>query len=166
MHVFLCHLKSEKKHKNMRRVFFIGITILGCSFLINCKQNANESKSDVSQLLDEVMRYHDEAMAKLPALKKLGTKLYDVQQLGIYQSWPDERKQELGQILNQLGDAEKTMWNWMYAYVQPEETQPDEQKIEYLNSELEKVKIVHKKIFDGMDLAQKFSDKHKIQYVQ
>ena len=150
----------------MGRFIFFSFNILLFSLLISCKPGEKEQDSKVSEIHEQVMHFHDEAMAKLPALKKLGTKLYDTQSLTAYQNWPDEVKNNLGQILNQLGDAEKSMWNWMYAYVEPSEDQTDDQKIEYLTSELDKVKVVHKKIFESMEAAEKFGEKHQIQYVK
>ena len=150
----------------MSRFFIFSFSILTFFFVVSCISGEKKQDSQVSQIHEEVMQFHDEAMAKLPALKKLGTKLYDAQSLTVYQKWPDEVKADLGQILNQLGDAEKSMWNWMYSYVEPAEDQPQDQKMKYLSEELQKVKVVHQKIFDSMDAAEKFGEKHRIQYVK
>lgn len=144
------------------RYFFL--LLIPLFFLPSCKQ-ANSAKPDEFEAKKaEVMRIHDEAMAQMSTIKKLGTKLYGAQSFALYDQWPDELKQELGNILNQLGDAEKSMWNWMYAYEEPGDDKSKQEKIEYLESELEKVRIVHEKIFTSIERAQEFAEKHKIEY--
>lgn len=120
-------------------------------------------KSDpIEELRAEVMKYHDEAMPKLKDIEDLGNKLYNIQELNAYKAWPDDRKEELQVVLNNLGDAKKSMWDWMYAYVEPEETTPQDQKIAYFNSELEKVKEMHGKIFGSIEAANAFMVKYGI----
>lgn len=152
------------KVKNCMLFRYSLLLLIPMFILPSCKQANEEKPDEVAALKEVVMRYHDEAMAQMSTIKKTGTKLYNAQSFVLYDQWPDELKQELGEILNQLGDAEKSMWNWMYAYKEPGEDQTKQEKLAYLQSELEKVKIVHEKIFSSLERAQDFAEKHKIEY--
>ncbi len=162
LHVFLPNCPTKVENCMISRYFFF---LLVPIFMIpSCNQEKKAKRDDVETIKEEVMRIHDEAMAQMSTIKKLGTKLYGAQSFALYDQWPEELKKELGNILNQLGDAEKSMWNWMYAYKEPGEDKTKQEKIAYLESELEKVKIVHEKIFTSIERAQEFSKKHKIEY--
>lgn len=140
-------------------ILFIALAFASCG-----QEKKAKATDEVTVLKEEVMRYHDEAMAEMSALKKLGTKLYNAQSFPLYETWPEANKRELGQILNQLGDAEKSMWNWMYAYVEPGDDRSRQEKMDYFREELKKVKVVHEKIFGSLERARSFSAKHRIEY--
>ena len=136
------------------------VTVLLAGFSI---QSCKESISEIENIHKEVMVYHDEAMPKLTIIKRLGKTLHQVSELEEYKVWPDDRKQRLNGILVQLADAEKGMWNWMYAYKIPSELEKGVDPIPYYNEELKSVKAMRDKIFESIDSAEKFKKQYGIQ---
>lgn len=101
----------------------------------------------------EVMKIHDEAMAKMDEIQKLKFDLK--KQLDEGPALAAEKKAEMEQTIAKLDSAYDGMMNWMHQYKPiPDSAFGEEKAREYLESEMEKVKKVRQDIVDAIDEAK------------
>jgi len=107
-----------------------------------------ETLDNASDIEDELMETHNEAMAKMPKAKTMMVELKDA-----WKSRPDSTKYQ--QTYRNLRQARKDMMDWMNNYEKPEGEGVTEQEIEqYLEQEARAVAAVNKMLEDGINNAQ------------
>jgi hypothetical protein len=114
-----------------------------------------------AQKVEQIMAIHDEAMAKMGYLEKLGTELSEKKR-----TLPDtdEAASEYEAILNAklaLGKASDGMMTWMNEYKEPGSLSKKVNVEAYLDEELKKVTIVQKDINQSIADAEKLLGKTK-----
>lgn len=125
---------------------FINILLLGV-FFIACNNDTNNS----NQLQTEIIAVHDSIMPMMGTfvrdnikVKNLLTKMDSLQKVVPGLDTLKE-KEELSQLQLTLGDVNESMTDWMHNFEPaPENKNADEVKT-YLQSELEKVKVLKDK---------------------
>jgi len=147
----------------MRRVF-IPFIVFGMSFtLISCGKSGSGDHHDHASsegaeedsaglLYEEVMKVHDEGMAKMDEIYKLQKELKD--QIAAAPELVEEKRKEIEAKISKLDSARRGMMDWMHDF-HPETDSLDEQAYrEYLESEMEKVNKVKDDIFDAIARAR------------
>lgn len=94
---------------------------------------------DNSQLADEVMAIHDEAMAKMTHMHELKLKLQDLQE-------KQGTSNEITTAIEDLQNAHKGMMQWMRAYKAPKTPQELATAEPYLLQEKERIQKVSEAI--------------------
>jgi len=148
---------------NTKKIFFTFIIFGGALALISCgKSNhsdghdhaasGNAEEDSAGLLYEEVMKVHDEAMMKMDEIYKLQKELKD--QIAAAPQLVEEKRKEIEAKISELDSARRGMMNWMHEF-HPETDSLDEQAYrEYLEVEMEKVKIVKDDILDAIARAK------------
>jgi prefoldin subunit 5 len=101
----------------------------------------------------EVMKIHDEAMAKMDEIYKLKQDLK--KQIEEAPAMAAEKKAEIEMTIAKLDSANDGMMNWMHQYKPIADSVFGEEKArEYLEGEIEKIKKVRQDMFDAIDKAK------------
>lgn len=100
-------------------------------------------------LHDEVMTLHDEAMAEMGTMQQLKKRLQ-----AYLETLNDEKEQRyVQQLITDLENADTAMMDWMAAYEEPTEEQPDEEVTEYLEDQKIKAEQMHNQIMTSIKNA-------------
>jgi hypothetical protein len=126
--------------------------------LYNCTSKTSDAdvgkpvESEGNQLLyDEVMKVHDEAMPKMNDIYNWKEKLKSKLQAD---TLSQERKQELESAIHRLDSASDGMMVWMRQFDPPADSINKERAREYLENEMEKVKVVKEEILQSLQKAE------------
>lgn len=103
---------------------------------------------DNSQLADEVMAIHDEAMAKMTHMHELKLQLKDLQE-------KQGASKEITAAIEDLQSAHKGMMQWMREYKAPKTEQELANAEAYLLQEKEKIKDVSEAINSSIAVSEK-----------
>lgn len=103
---------------------------------------------DNSQLADEVMAIHDEAMAKMTHMHELKLQLKDLQE-------KQGASKEITAAIEDLQSAHKGMMQWMRGYKAPKTEQELANAEAYLLQEKEKIKDVSEAINSSIAVSEK-----------
>lgn len=144
---------------------------VACILTTACKDNQTDARKDgfsdkaltkEDSLYKEVMEGHDEGMAKIGRVRKYlqQTQLALDSMNGI----PAEKQdrlyyQSLVDVQSALNYADHGMDTWMTAFNIDSAKENEALRIQYLQSELEKVNIVRKQIVDGLQQADSLFQK-------
>lgn len=123
-----------------KKTLFLIITIL----LVSC----NELPSKAEVIDKQVMKVHDEAMAKsgylLSLKKQINNKIDSTENVVL--------KDSLQAISSQLYKADRLMLDWMHQYKTP--NYKTDTAVTYLNLQLEKINKVHSITFESIKAAE------------
>jgi hypothetical protein len=112
---------------------------------------AIQEESGNNVLDREVMKVHDEAMAKMDEIYKLKQQL----KKKFDESASTEQKAEIEKTIAKLDSADASMMNWMHQYKPfPDSVFGEEKAREYLESEIEKIKKVRQDMLDAIEQAK------------
>ncbi|MGD1944775.1 MAG: hypothetical protein ACFB0A_00570 [Croceivirga sp.] len=131
-------------------VFFIALCLI--TVLFSCKQEKKES--DGQTRMQQVMAIHDEVMPKMGTLAKYTAELkakVDTTEMGL----------QYEAAMKDLQNANSAMMDWMMAFGERFDSEEilngkalTAQKLEWLNEEQEKVKVLQEQINSSIDRAQ------------
>jgi hypothetical protein len=105
-------------------------------------------------LYDEVMKVHDEAMPKMNDMYNLKEKLKAKLES---ETLPEDKKQQVQTAIHRLDSASDQMMVWMRQFNPPADSVNKERAREYLENEMEKVKIVKEDILESLEKAEEAS---------
>jgi hypothetical protein len=134
---------------------FILIAYLGFASCAN-KNNQQETLSEPAEngetelLESEVNRVHDEVMSRMGEIYAMKNKL---KALDTSASLSPEKKLEVDLAILRLDSAYDGMMDWMHKYKPEEHKTEEEIAREYLEDEMEKIKLVGEKIQEALDKA-------------
>ena len=118
----------------------------------SCKTETTDRKD-----YKEVMRVHDEAMARMGEIYELKRQIQELKE-----ELTDTIMVELSEkLISSLDEADEGMMNWMAKFRIPED-KGDVQIKSYFIEEQKKVDIVNKDIAESIAEAKKFVEKHKV----
>jgi hypothetical protein len=119
----------------MDRNTWIGLTIAALCLVFVFYTSDGGKNTEVDALLDATMAVHDEAMAEMAEMNRLGRALKkDLVALDSV----SPRADSIRVILRQIKKAEEDMYGWMRNYEPPKDLPADEAKI-YLEDQKEKI---------------------------
>lgn len=139
-------------------LFVFGLTFL----LVSCGKSGHDEHHDHAAddpeedkngaLYEEVMKLHDEGMARMDEIYRLKKELTDK-----IASTPDlvkEKRKEIEEKISKLDSASRGMMQWMRSFHPETDSLDDEGYRKYLESEMEKVKKVKDDIMDAIARAK------------
>jgi hypothetical protein len=104
-------------------------------------------------LYEEVMKVHNEAMAKMDAVYRLREDLK--KKASETPGLSAEKKKEMEDMVLKLDSANESMMTWMHEFKPEPDSIAGEEKVrEYLETEMEKVKKVREDILEAIDRAK------------
>lgn len=129
------------------------IALVGCSKSGHENDHQEESKENPDQALyDEVMKLHDEGMAKMDEIYQLKEELKE--QIASAPALVEEKKKDIEAKISKLDSAQKGMMVWMRSFNPDLDSLDGQAYRKYLESEMEKVKKVKDDIFDAIARAR------------
>jgi hypothetical protein len=145
----------------MKKDFLRLIIFTLCIALVSCGKSGHENHEDhdggagenpEQGLYDDVMKLHDEGMAKMDEIYKLKEELKE--QISSAPELVEEKRKDIEAKILKLDSAQKGMMVWMRSF-NPDVDSLDEQEYhKYLESEMEKVKKVKDDIFEAIARAR------------
>ena len=150
---------SKSMRYSLVLLSFLLIGLMGCSGGGSQSETSADTQSEsTTDLLDlkekEVMKVHDDAMAKMGQLTMKSKQIKDyvdsLSAISITQY--ADQIQQLSKANQDLAQADDGMMNWMRNYALPSEGS-DEEKMSYLNQQLEKMVEVSKAMDDALQQA-------------
>lgn len=127
----------------MRKIYPFLFTIAlftGCGQSNNTEQVEETAASTEEELYQKVMAIHNEVMPKMNDIYKLKKELE--KEIAESPDLVEERKQAIENRINQLNEASESMMQWMRDFDPESFKQNEEEYMNYLNAELEKVNKV------------------------
>lgn len=119
----------------------LSITLI---FILNvsCDNTQTKEVDQVKQLWDEMMVIHDEVMPKTSEIVRLQKQL--------------KEQENTEAIVQQLADAEESMWTWMNGLKQYEkiEQMDKAEAIEYLKASKAEIEKVKQQMLESIDAGQ------------
>lgn len=109
-------------------------------------------KKEVEKLHKETLEIHDQAMALIAQMKRMGRSLK--QELAAQDSISPERRQMLLEALSQMEAADEDMMNWMRDFSMPHGMKP-EAALRYLNEQKALIQKNHGDITAAIESAKK-----------
>ena len=145
----------------MKNTIVLSIAI-ACLLIAACSDNTDKTRTDgfsdkpltkEDSLNKEVMDGHDTAMAKMNRVRRYMVQIKKEQDS--LTKLPAEQRdvlylQQLGELEKDLSTAEQDMNNWMEAYNMDSAKDNKELRIQYLESEKEKVNAVKKRVLESV----------------
>jgi hypothetical protein len=133
-------------------IFMLCITLVSCG-KSGQERHDEEAKENPEQgLYDDVMKLHDEGMAKMDEIYKLKEELK--QQIASAPELVEEKKKDIEAKIVKLDSAQKGMMVWMRSFNPNVDSLDEHEYHKYLESEMEKVKKVKDDIFDAIARAR------------
>ena len=100
--------------KKLTFLFFLSTTLLFVACGGKQGEDAGSATKEWSALQDEVMAIHDEVMPKMGAINKLSRELKTY--LEEHPDLAEEKKAQIAQKIEALGEADEAMMSWMSDY--------------------------------------------------
>lgn len=125
---------------HFRIVYLISFLFLTCT---------NQPQSVL--LYQEVMDIHDAVMPKVHDIQKLSKQL---EEKAKEENLNEGQKAEIQKTLQQLEAADKSMWDWMNGFKQPDPELSEEKTMELLTIEKEKISKVSDLMLGSINAAQ------------
>jgi ABC-type oligopeptide transport system substrate-binding subunit len=129
----------------------LGITLLVSATFLLTSCNPELAKSKV--LEEEVMSIHDEVMPKMTDLQSAKKELEMALANGADST-------SVFELLNQVDEADESMMVWMEEYEGPGEAASEEDKLNYLNLELSRIKKVKENMLNALQAVNKFTTQY------
>jgi hypothetical protein len=117
--------------------------------------NHEAADADVSgnqELYNEVMKIHDEVMPRMDNIHELKTKLKD--RLDKSQNLTQVERMQIDAMVAKLDSAGEGMMIWMREFRPLPDSTGEEKAREYLENEMERVKLVRSKILQAIEDAK------------
>ena len=136
-----------------QQIYLLSLILLFC--LNSCgdgQQNQNEGEVSQEELYDEVMAVHDEVMPRMGDLMN-----YQSQLKGKIDSLPEgqaEETESLQSVVDELEEAHDAMMGWMRNFNRDYEGMTEEEVMEYLRQEKEKIEEVKEKMNSALQEAE------------
>ena len=144
----------------MKRTIFL-FALFSVSCLFNCGGGTKESHEAVEQKLwDDMMVIHDKVMPSMGDIFKYSKSLQTY--LDTTEAVDPGLRTEIEGTIEQLNQADDGMMDWMAALKQPAElkkTKSQQEVIEYLKSESEKIKVVKQKMEESIEAGREMVNK-------
>jgi len=144
--------------KRMKKVLILLLIVGLPSIMIRCGKTdkhdhdeAQEADSS-SALYDEVMKLHDEGMARMDEIHRLKEDLKN--KIESAPELVEEKRKDIEAKIAKLDSASRGMMAWMRNFHPEADTLDDETYQEYLESEMERVKKVKDDILDAIARAK------------
>jgi len=114
-----------------------------------CSGNQEEK-----ELTSKIQNIHDATMVKMSTIDQLKTRLKeDIAEADTAQA---ERVQVAENLIDELNESENKMMEWMRNYSEELKNTPEDQKIEFLREELDKVEELQFDINENIEDAEAF----------
>ncbi len=129
--------------------------LFAIALLISCGQsNSSEQAEETTtspedELYKKVMAIHDEVMPKMNDIYKLKKQLEE--EIKNSPDLVEERKQAIENRISQLNEASESMMQWMRDFDPESSKETQDEYLEYLNSELEKVNKVKDEMLKALE---------------
>jgi hypothetical protein len=135
--------------------------------LWSCGNKSNEDKHDHNpeaadieasgnqELYNEVMKIHDEVMPRMDNIRELKSKLKD--RLDKSQNLTQIERVQIDAMIAKLDSAGDGMMIWMREFRPLPDSLGEEKAREYLENEMERVKVVRAKILEALEDAKAMS---------
>lgn len=111
---------------------------------------------DQAKLYDAVMNIHDDVMPKLADINKIKVSL--VSRLKNNKNIDSATKKVIDDLITQMNDANKSMFDWMHAFKQKGSDVSHDDYMKYLNEEKVKISEVKTKILNAIAEGKAFTD--------
>jgi len=133
-------------------VFTLCVTLFSCGKSGDEHHKNKTEKNPEQGLYDDVMKLHDEGMAKMDEIYQLKEELKE--QIASAPELVEEKKKEIEAKIAKLDSAQRGMMVWMRSFNPDVESLGEQGYHNYLESEMEKVKKVKDDIFDAIARAR------------
>lgn len=156
------------------RTYLILCFLSICIFFSSCNGESTSSNTTPSKtktetpsnletpkgLHKEVMRIHDEAMAKMDLIYQMKKQIKEARKnVGRLEN-PEQAKGTIKTLLDGLDFADEGMMYWMRNYRQPKK-QTDKEKMVYLQWEKAKIEVVGRIMNEEIKKAERFLEEMK-----
>jgi len=131
-----------------------------CLCLLAACQNNLSDAQQRENLENRVMQVHDAAMAEMDQLFILRQDLKQVRDTLQHRQTDTAAQRVLEQHLGLLQKADEAMMQWMHQYKSPEEKQPHEAAMHYLQDQLQRMEQVKKQMDSTLAAAQSIHKQH------
>lgn len=149
-------------HNYMNRIVSIFFVFSLTLLLISCGKSGHDEHHDHAAsdpeddengaLYEEVMKLHDEGMARMDEIYKLKKELTD--KIASAPDLVEEKRKAIERKISSLDSASRGMMQWMRSFHPETDSLDDEGYRKYLESEMEKVKKVKDDIMDAIARAK------------
>ncbi|MEZ4884126.1 MAG: hypothetical protein R3E32_05240 [Chitinophagales bacterium] len=135
-------------------------------FLFGCNGDAaktpSEPISQVKELQKEVMKIHDEAMAKMDLIYRLKKQVSSLADSLMKNDPSLTPKAKIGfnEYIISLEAADESMMNWMRNYKAPKD-KSEEEAMAYLQDQMQKIEKVKKEMNEAITGAEEFVKKYQ-----
>ncbi len=103
-------------------------------------------------IYNEVMKIHDDVMPKVKDINRLQKQL----KAKLESPEATTNQKEIQSLLQQLDLADKSMWDWMGAFKQPNKNSPQDSIIQYLKQEKITISKVSEDMLNSIAKAKKY----------
>lgn len=150
---------TMKAMNNLLRLLILGLVLAACGQ--KSHDHAHMHDADAADTLadggnsalgDEVMKVHDEVMPKLDDIYKLKEQLKN--KIAETPAMADAKKKEIEAVILKLDSASEGMMVWMRHFDPMGDSLSVEQKREYLENEMEKVRKVREDIYEALSQGE------------
>ena len=108
-------------------------------------------------LYDQVMDIHDEVMPKMEDIYKIKQEL--LEKIANTPGLAEEKKKEIERIISNLDSANNAMMDWMHNFNPLPDSIDQEKAREYLENEIERIKIVRDRTNEALERAKEKIEK-------
>ena len=108
-------------------------------------------------LYDQVMDIHDEVMPKMEDFYKIKREL--LEKIANTPGLAEEKKKEIERIISNLDSANNAMMDWMHNFNPLPDSIDQEKAREYLENEIERIKIVRDRTNEALERAKEKIEK-------
>jgi len=115
-----------------------------------------DSKKQEKDALEQVIKIHDEAMAKSEQAIK-GKMLLD----SLSKANSNLKNTDINKVVSDLSTADEAMEDWMHQFNADNTGKSHEQIMEYLNDQHKKVADVNDRLNSAIEQSEKFISTHK-----
>ena len=138
----------------MRIFKFLIISALFFNFFSACQTKTGGEEEGQQELYDEVMAVHDEVMPKMQDIMNLKEQIRGKIERLSQQTGTEAEVEQLDQMINRLDEADEAMMNWMRNFKRDYEGMSEEEVINYLEEEKEKITEVRQEMLNTIEEAQ------------
>jgi hypothetical protein len=139
-------------------VFIIAALAIGCKEKSHEHDHNHDSEasdavetSENQVLYEEVMKVHDDAMAKMDQIYRKKEELKN--KIASTPNMAETKKKEIDALVVKLDSASEGMMDWMHKFNPIPDSLGEEKAREYLETEIEKVKKVRENILQALKEA-------------
>ena len=121
-------------------------------------ESEDGNKDDANRALyNQVMDIHDEVMPKMEDIYKIKREL--LEKIANTPGLAEEKKKEIERIISNLDSANNAMMDWMHNFNPLPDSIDQEKAREYLENEIERIKIVRDRTNEALERAKEKIEK-------